>query len=301
MNFLFLFLDGVGLGTEDPEINPLASAKMPYLRDLLNGHGLDLPLETESATLLAIDSIMGVDGIPQSATGQASLLCGKNVPKLIGRHYGPKPNQEIRDIINAENIFSNLTKNNKKAALLNAYPQGYFDNINSGKRLYSAIPQAVSNSSLKLMHTDDLYAGRALAADFTGEGWRTHLGFTDSPVMDEFIAGEKLAELAGNYDFAFFEYWPSDYAGHRQDRSSAISLLESFDTVLGGLLNQWDDKKGLILITSDHGNLEDVSTRRHTLNPVPALVIGSYELRRKFTQNLKDLSDVFSAVIDQFE
>ena len=191
----------------------------------------------QDASLYALDTKLGISGLPQSATGQASLLCGKNVPKLIGKHYGPKPDQKIRDIINDSSLFSHFTKNGLSAALLNAYPQGYFDRIKSGRRLFSAIPQAVTFAGLELMTTADFYEGKALAADFTGEGWQTHLGFTDSPILDEFSAGTKLAELAGSYNFSFFEYWPSDYAGHRQDRSSAIALLESFDTVLGGLLN----------------------------------------------------------------
>ncbi len=144
MNFLFLFLDGVGLGIDDPEINPFSTADMPHMRKLLNGHGLfnhALPIESERCTLIALDPVMGVSGLPQSATGQASLLCGKNVPKLIGKHYGPKPNQKIRDIIEQTSLFSHFTENGHSAALLNAYPQGYFDRIKSGRRLFSAIPR----------------------------------------------------------------------------------------------------------------------------------------------------------------
>lgn len=304
MNFLFMFLDGVGLGIDDSDINPFSSAVMPNLRSLLNGAGLfniNLPIHSDRATLIALDPIMGVPGLPQSATGQSALLCGKNIPALIGKHYGPKPNKEIREIINQGSLFSHFSNNGGSAALLNAYPQGYFDRIKSGRRLYSAIPQTVISSGLDLMTTEDLYQGRALAADFTGQGWHTFLGFTDSPVMDEFSAGRKLSKLAGSYDFSFFEYWPSDYAGHRQDKSAAIDLLQGFDLVLGGLLDAWDDDNGLILITSDHGNLEDLSTRRHTLNPVPALVIGSEHLRNKFTKSLKSLSDVYSAIVDIFD
>ncbi len=304
MNFLLLFLDGVGLGIDDPEINPFATAEMPNLLNLLDGNGLfnkNLPIKTERSTLVALDPIMGVQGLPQSATGQASLLCGRNVSELISKHYGPKPNQEIRDIIKQRNLFSYFTEKGYKTALLNAYPQGYFDNIKSGKRLYSAVTQAINDAKLSLMNTKDLYAGKALSADFTGQGWRTYFGFTDLPIMDEFTAGEKLAELAGNYDFSFFDYWPSDYAGHRQDKSTAVELLESFDAVLGGLLNKWNDEQGLILITSDHGNLEDISTRRHTLNPVPGLVIGSQALRQKFTRNIKDLSEVYLAIVSLYD
>jgi bisphosphoglycerate-independent phosphoglycerate mutase (AlkP superfamily) len=79
--------------------------------------------------------------------------------------------------------------------------------------------------------------------------------------------------------------------------SIARHLLETFDQALEGLISSWDDRSGLILLTSDHGNLEDLSTRRHTTNPVPALLIGDLELRRQFTENLKDLTGLAPAIL----
>src|SRR3990172_1058252 len=101
MNFLFLFMDGVGLGDEDAEYNPLATARMPNLTRLLDGKRLvssSVPLVSERATLVALDPNLGMSGLPQSATGQASLVTGKNVPQLIGEHYGPKPTKKISSI-----------------------------------------------------------------------------------------------------------------------------------------------------------------------------------------------------------
>jgi bisphosphoglycerate-independent phosphoglycerate mutase (AlkP superfamily) len=103
--------------------------------------------------------------------------------------------------------------------------------------------------------------------------------------------------IASGYDFSLFEYWASDYAGHQQDMDGAVGLLETFDGVLGGLIETWDDTDGLVLITSDHGNLEDVSTRRHTLADVPALVIGSAEARADFLDGLNTLADVTPAIL----
>ncbi len=87
---LFLFLDGVGLGEDDPATNPFASTPMPHLTELLGGHRLvsdgfqdgDGKLLTDNAraSLLAMDACLGVEGLPQSATGQAALFTGKNVP-----------------------------------------------------------------------------------------------------------------------------------------------------------------------------------------------------------------------------
>ena len=38
MRVLFLFMDGIGLGRNDPNTNPFARAKMPVLQDLLGGY-----------------------------------------------------------------------------------------------------------------------------------------------------------------------------------------------------------------------------------------------------------------------
>lgn len=300
MKFLFLFMDGVGLGAANPESNPLAGAEMPNLASLLDGQKLvaeAAPVESRRATLLPIDPNLGVEGLPQSATGQAALLTGLNVPQAVGEHYGPKPNQAVRDQLENGTLFSILSRRGYRAALLNAYPDGYFSGVNSGKRLYSAIPQAVVNAGIQLKTAADYNSENALSADFTGEGWRKHLQVDDAPLYSPHQAGVRLAQLAADLDFAFFEYWPSDYAGHRQDYPAAVELLETFDSVLGGLLESWDDDQGLILLTSDHGNLEELSTRRHTANPVPALLVGAPELRARFSQRLSTLADVAPAIL----
>jgi bisphosphoglycerate-independent phosphoglycerate mutase (AlkP superfamily) len=123
------------------------------------------------------------------------------------------------------------------------------------------------------------------------------LNLPGTPVITPREAGERLAHLGSSYDLAFFEYWLSDYAGHNQDIQAAEQLLNTFDKVLGGLLNAWDDQKGLILITSDHGNMEDLSTRRHTANPVPALLVGEAGLRHAFSSGLKDLTGITPAIM----
>lgn len=290
MHLLFLFLDGIGLGTDNPSINPFARVDMPNLQNLLGGKRLlaGAPIETQRATLLPLDACLGVSGLPQSASGQATLLTGVNVPSFLGYHYGPKPNPPLAEFLRNGNIFNTLIKKDKNAALVNAYPPRYFDAVNSGRRLYSAIPLAVTSAGISLKTSDDLHSGNAISADFTAQSWHTHLNLPDTPVISAEEAGARLAKLAVDHDFSMFEFWLSDYAGHHQDMSAACSLLETFDQVIGGLLDTWDDHSGLILITSDHGNLEDLSTRRHTFNPVPALLIGARELRSSFVRLAED-------------
>ncbi|MGE5250976.1 MAG: hypothetical protein ACM3QS_12295, partial [Bacteroidota bacterium] len=156
---LFIFLDGIGLGADDPGSNPFARAQMPFLERLLGGHRLLLgssPYEGEDLTLLGIDPNLGVSGLPQSATGQAVLLTGRNIPLELGYHYGPKPNREVAVTLANGGIFGRLLAAGKSCALLNAYPPRYFDGIDSGRRLYSSIPLAVTNAGLTLFTQEDL-------------------------------------------------------------------------------------------------------------------------------------------------
>lgn len=301
MNVLVIFLDGIGLGEPDPMINPLCAAHLPTLQSLLGGNRLvraAAPFVGQQATLLALDANLGVDGTPQSASGQAALLTGLNVPARIGGHYGPKPNPPIQKILREDNLFTQVVSRGGTAALLNAYPPRYFEAIDSGRRLYSAIPFAFNAAGLPLRTAEDLQAGRALSVDFTGQGWADQPGFPPAPVYGQEQAGKVLAGLAEQFDLSWFDFWPSDYAGHKQDHERAIEILESFDAVLGGLVQAWRGTQRLIVLTSDHGNLEDLSQRMHTRNPVPALLIGPADMRARFARGLHDLSDLQPAVIE---
>jgi hypothetical protein len=298
-NVLFLFLDGIGLGGDDPEINPFVQARLPNLNKLIGDQPLTLsavPYHGEIASLIALDATLGMTGAPQSASGQAVLLTGRNVPKEIGGHYGPKPNPQIAEILNGNNLFMEVIAQGGKTGLLNAYPPGYFQGIHSGKRLYSAIPMALKAAGLSLKTAEDLQRGEALSVDFTGEVWSAQPGFPPAPLYSLQQAGVLLAELSRRYDLAWFDFWPSDYAGHRRVMEQAIELLESFDQVFGALINAWNLESDLILLTSDHGNLEDLSKRSHTLNPVPCILVGPDEMRIHLNDELSNLTDVAPAI-----
>lgn len=304
MHFLFLFMDGIGLGPNNREINPFARASLPTLSSLLSGYRMVekvAPYHNLRASLLALDACLGVKGMPQSATGQAVLVTGRNIPAEIGFHFGPWPNDAIAAHLENGNLFSRLKSAGKRVAFLNAYPQRFFDSINSGRRLLSSIPLAVTSAGLPLLTTEDLITEQALSADFTAEAWRERLGIDDIPMINAYQAGKRLARLTQENDFSFFEYWLSDYAGHGQDMTEACSLLETFDLVMQGLLDHWSFQDSILLITSDHGNMEDLSTRRHTMNPVPALLIGAPALRRDFIGGLRDLTGVTPAILRFFE
>jgi bisphosphoglycerate-independent phosphoglycerate mutase (AlkP superfamily) len=147
------------------------------------------------------------------------------------------------------------------------------------------------------MTSKDLQAGLAMSPDFTGEGWSSQPDFPPAPKYSPVEAGKHLAQIAQNYTLAWFDYWLSDYAGHRGTKVQANTLLETLDEVLGGLLMDWNHEENLIVLTSDHGNLEDLGARGHTFNPVPALLIGPSSLRGWFASALTDLTSLYEGVL----
>lgn len=296
---LIFFLDGVGLGRPDPNENPFAGASLPNLTGLL-GEGWYLAergrITTPRASLAPTDTTLGVDGRPQSATGQAAILTGRNVPRIVGEHYGPKPNGAVSDAIRAGTLFHEVTAAGGRATLITPYPERYFEGIRSGRRLLSSVPLAATSAGLALLGADDLRRGRAVSPDFTAAGWRDHLGYHDIPLLEPAEAGRQIAAIAAAHEFSFFEHWPTDQAGHRGEMAEAVAHLELIDRVLGGLFDVWDEARGLLILTSDHGNLEEKGHRQHTRNPVPTILFGREHAR--LAAEIHDLTDIAGVVRD---
>ncbi len=295
---LMIFLDGVGLGPSDPAANPFLRARLPCLTSLLGGHlpmagngRVDAPL----ATLIPTDATLGVPGLPQSATGQTTILTGVNAPRQLGYHWGPHPNKHLRQIIDRESIFRKLTAAGRTSAFANAYPERYFGDIRRGKRSLSPTGLAAQAGGLRLRDHNDLRQGQALSAFLTNQAWRDVLGYTDLPEITNYQAGQILAALARQHDFTLFEHYYTDICGHHQDRERAIMVLEALDEFLGGVLDVTIDSGMLLMVTSDHGNIEDLSVRGHTMNPVPTLLVGKG--RQEMAGRIASLTDIAPAVL----
>jgi len=288
------------MGPANQDSNPFTKARMPvlngllgeewYLRPITDGEGRR---STVKASLVPTDPNLGIPGRPQSATGQATIITGHNVPKLVGEHYGPKPNTAVAEVVRAGNLFQEVVDCGGSAALITPYPQGYFDAINSGRRLLSSIPLAATSAGLSLMTVEDLRAGRAVSPGFTGQAWRDHLGYEDIPILTLKESGQQISGIAQKYDFSFFEHWPSDRSGHRGSFDEAVQHLEIIDEVLGGVFETWNEGNGLLIITSDHGNIEEKNHRQHSRNPVPTILFGhGHTGLAPLLNNLTDIATV---------
>ncbi len=296
---IFLFLDGIGLGENDPATNPLVAGDYPTLNALMGGAPLVAAtgrLSTAHAELIPTDAQLGIPGRPQSATGQAAILTGINAPQRLGEHYGPRPDARVRAVIDEGNLFRRVQEQGQRAFFCNAYPPGYFAAVKRGKRLLSAIPYAASSAGQALLNADDLCVGRAIAADFTNRGWRDYLGYAEAPVYAPEAGGALVWQLAQPYEFLFFEHWYSDELGHHQDLAGAIANFRVFDSFLSGLLAAVDLEQTLIIVASDHGNMEDCSHGKHTENPALTMIFGAD--RHAVAARIKTLTDFAPVVLD---
>lgn len=295
---MVVFLDGVGLGDNDPQVNPLAAARLPVLTALLGGRRLVAGsgrIDAAGATMVPTDAGLGVPGRPQSATGQTALLTGRNAPLMIGGHFGPRPNADLRAMLEGPTLFTRVLAEGRSVAFANAYPQGYFDAVARGKRLHGAFPHAAQAAGLRLRTAEDLLARQALSVDLTNAGWRS-MGYPDMPLWTPAEAGRVLALLSASNDLVFFDNWATDVVGHGGGLDASIVILQDIDAFLGGLLAAVDLEQTLVAIVSDHGNIEDIRARGHTENLTPTVLIGAGQARA--ADAISDLTDVMGALLD---
>ena len=276
---LLVFLDGLGIGTRDPGRNPLFAARMPFLRDTLG----DLPssrrrfISGNGAVCLPADANLGVAGLPQSGTGQASLYTGINTARIIRQHFGPYLYSTLKPVVAEHNVFEQLLRADEhcRVALANAFPQRFFDYLQGPRRRMVAGMYAALSAGVPFRDLDALKRGIAVSTDITAERW-ADIGHPDAPVVTPFEAGRTLASVADTHDFTLFEYFLTDKAGHERDPEFASAVLHDVDELLRGIHEYVDGERTLVIVTSDHGNCEEIRIKTHTRNPVPVILFGPH-------------------------
>lgn len=300
MAFFFIFWDGVGFGKKDPLINPFFSATLPTLKGFFGGKIPSLSFSRFSSdvvSLIPVNATLRVPGLPQSGTGQTAIMTGVNAPKLIGKHFGPHPYSTLIPIIKEKNLFVQLANIKKTSYFANGYPQRYFDYIFGPKGRIPTIALSYLSTGKKLNTHQDVHHRNAISADISGTRWKD-LGHNEIEPMEPVTAGKLLSIIGKKNDLTFFEYFVTDMAGHARDMSVAVEMLERMDGFLKGILHGFDFRNDCIFIISDHGNIEDLSVKTHTRNPVPLIVIGNHHAY--FSERIKDLTHVTPAIISYF-
>lgn len=283
---LFVFLDGVGLGPASGT-NPFTAARLPTVERLLDGRrpfASAAPYYSHAASLVGVDATHGQPGIPQSGTGQTTLLTGEDGVKRFGRHYGPWVPTSLRALVAQRSLLALARQAGRRVAFANAYPEELIERVArdvpisravTGSRLgplRAGPPLAALGAGILDRHTPSLERGDAVASEITNDGWIQRLGRTSLPRPGPEEAGRNLARIAADHDLTLFAHYTPDHVGHRGTWDEAVKALERVDAFIGGIMRDLPSDT-LLVVASDHGNIED-SEREHTRNPALGLVAG---------------------------
>ena len=279
MKFIFLFIDGVGL-REPATDNPITPEVCPALCRLFARHAVP------------IDACLAVDGLPQSATGQATMFTGVNAPIFMGRHCEGFPGPSLRKKIEEGNLCLALKKRGKRVCFADAYLVE--DAAELAARRFKSVTTVMALTTPEVIATaDDLADDQAVMQDLTRETIQDR--YPDMPVISPEDAASHLFALARVNDFTLYEFFQTDVAGHSMDYARACEVLRLYDRFLAALL-RYVEAAGLTLVmTSDHGNIESMDEQGHTRNPVPFVVFGPKEAEIRAA--VKSLVDVTPAIL----
>ncbi len=229
-------------------------------------------------------------GLPQSATGQTALLSGEKAPQIVGRHVNAFPTRALKDILYERNILKHVKERGGSATFLNAYRRLDEKGLPSGRRL-SCTTVATMAAGIGFRTLDSLREGAAVLHDITGDAARAQ-GF-DVPVRTCDEAARVGARVAAENDLTLFEYFITDIAGHSGEQAKCAGALARLDRFVSSLLDDLDSAETLVVLSSDHGNIEDLTTTSHTRNPVPfAIWGGPARIREEMARGTRDLAGV---------
>lgn len=290
-----IFIDGVGIGENDPSKNIFFKRDFKFLNNVFGEipHLNNQLIEKDGKYIFPTDACLGVDDLPQSGTGQTSIFCGINAPKILGRHFGPFPHSTLVPQIQKLNIFKSLLDLNKKVTFANAYPKAFFDYIASGKKRLNVTSLSCLLANVPLKNEEDLKNGDALSAEIDNSRWVTKLDY-DLPIITPQLAAQRLLKLSDQNDFTLFEYFYTDHIGHFRIKDIADEILQTLDEFLFYILSNLPEELTL-LICSDHGNIEDMSVKMHTRNPALTIAAGKYA--RRLATEIKDISQIKNSLL----
>ena len=110
------------------------------------------------------------------------------------------------------------------------------------------------------------------------------------PEMSAYEVTDKVVEAINSekYDCIILNYANPDMVGHTGNLEAAIKAIETIDECVGRVVEAVQKQEGVLLITADHGNAEQMIDYKtgephtaHTTNPVPLILVGMEEAKLK--------------------
>jgi 2,3-bisphosphoglycerate-independent phosphoglycerate mutase len=121
-------------------------------------------------------------------------------------------------------------------------------------------------------------------------------GITDNLVND--VEGRK-------HDVIICNFANADMVGHTGNIEAAVMAVETIDQCLGRIVRAVRDAEGVLLVTSDHGNAEEMWNTQlnephtaHTCNPVPIIVVQDVKgMRLREGGSLRDIAPTMLGIL----
>ena len=291
-----IFIDGVGIGEKDFEFNPFFKYGFKIFDEIFKEtpHKENSYLEKDGMYVFPTDAKLGVEGLPQSGTGQVSIFCGMNAPQFVGKHFGPFPYSTTIPIIAEQNIFKTYKDLGKSAYFVNAYPKVFFDYLRSGKTRLSVTTLSCRLTGIKLNTIKEIRRSKALTAEITNERWNRKLKYQLNVISPE-TAAQRLLKIVGKHDFTLYEFFHTDHLGHGRIADEFETIYNNLDRFLFSILSELNKEEVTLIVCSDHGNFEDLSIKTHTMNP--ALTITAGKNARELAESIKDLTEIKPSII----
>lgn len=290
MSLIFIFIDGIGLGKEDRD-NPFVTGNYESFSRMTGGRAFTKAVRSQQngpGFFSAIDACLGIEGLPQSGTGQVTLFSGINSARKLGRHFGPYPHSAIREYLGEESIFQKFGKEKGRACFINAFPEVFFEHVKKKNR-WSSTTLMTRKAGLPLNTVSEVLQEKAVTAGITQKIWRTRLSM-NVPEISEKEAADRLITAADCNELVLMEYYLTDKAGHEKDHDQAREVLTRLDRFLNSLIQDAEKNGHTLLLTSDHGNLEDLSVKTHTRNKVPFFVTGKGSHLFQTVRSIQDVT-----------
>ena len=292
-----LFIDGIGLA-ERSEKNPVSR----LFEKETDGFGLQIiktPQSFSNSILCPLDATLNVKGEPQSATGQTTIFTGINAAEHLGYHLPAFPNEELVEVILERSIMKTLSEKGIRVTSANMYSEKFFEDRRESKKNrfpVSTLTIEASKSDFRMMKEYD--EGKAVFADITNELIQKR-GYDIEMISPE-EAGKRISPIMKTNDFVFFEYFMTDYYGHKKNLNLVNNCISILNDFVSSVVEEMDLANESILVISDHGNAEDLTTGGHTFNPVPGLLISRNEVSKERFSLCTSLTDIYQFMVDYY-
>lgn len=296
MKKLFLFfIDGIGLGDEESSIADLFSNITG--KSLVAG---EHPQFIDPGVICSADATLNTPGVPQSATGQATIFTGINASEYLGYHLTALPNQQLAELIEKQSMMKSLEERGITVTSANMYSDEFFHKRAAKRR--NAFPVStltIKASGCPFRYFADYEKGCAVFADITNKLIRER-GYDIEEITPE-TAAENLLHILKDSQFVFFEYFMTDVYGHKCDKTAITKCVDILNRFIETIWSGINNNETSILIISDHGNAEDLSTGDHTYNDVPAILLTkNKEEAKHFADSIHSLVDIYPWVLEYF-